>query len=87
MYTIRSRCGLKKAVIITLLAIAITFSFSFLGTGSVANAEDSTPAQNGTYRAASDVKSMRVLPAAKKKLFTIPSTYYFEITDYYTAFN
>lgn len=74
---------MRKAVIITLLAIAITFSFSFLGTGSVAYAEDSTTAQNGTYRAASDVKVYTLLLSGEKELFTIPSTYYFEITGYY----
>ncbi len=77
---------MKKAVIITLLAIAITFSFSFFGTDSVAYAEETTPVQNGTYRAAGDIDVytyvLRGGTSVEKLLFTIPSTYYFDLTNY-----
>lgn len=77
-YNIKSRCVLKKAVVIVLLAIAICFSYSFFGTEDVAYAAD-TPVENGTYRAAADITVYIWAGGVEKALFTIPNTYYFDV--------
>ena len=83
MVNIVKGANLKKLSILVILLISVTcLTFAFMPASAVSHAESTSQTfENGTYRAASDI-DVYLISNASAVLFTIPSTYYFDITDY-----
>ena len=83
MVKIFEGANLKRIIVFTTLVMtALCIALAFTPQGTISHAESTSGTfENGTYRAASDV-DVYLISTAGAVLFTIPSTYYFDITDY-----
>lgn len=83
MVKIFEGANLKRIIVFTTLVMtALCIALAFSPSGTISHAESTSETfENGTYRAASDI-DVYLISNASAVLFTIPSTYYFDITDY-----
>ena len=85
MVNIVKGANLKKLSILVILLISVTcLTFAFMPASAVSHAETDGTYQLGTYRVKNNVSLdvyTRFLSGTEIKLFEIPSTYYFDVTE------
>ena len=85
MVNIVKGANLKKLSILVILLISVTcLTFAFMPASAVSHAETDGTYQPGTYRVKNNVSLdvyTRFLNGTEIKLFEIPSTYYFDVTE------
>lgn len=85
MVNIVKGANLKKLSILVILLISVMcLTFAFMPASAVSHAETDGTYQLGTYRVKNNVSLdvyTRLLNGTEIKLFEIPSTYYFDVTE------